>query len=292
MQVFFGGISGQTGEFRGQHRGKGLHRRFNRHFRVMHAQPLYHFTGIIEADLRCVGRRHHHRANPFRTQGIDGHTERQCRIDTTRHAEQDAGKAVFAAIVAHAEDQRLIGTGFDAQRWLQRSGLQAASGKIDDFQCFLERRQATAHAAFAVLRERSSLKNHFILPTDQVAQHRRQAASLVALSAQLERRRIKHQSQVSTRRGRGSIGTDGNGTSDTTNIQLIRRVTRHKIAQLILRKRLFAESCHAAPGTKQARRIETVPVLSQGMTDQDVDFRQGCRQCSEFLSTGGMKILT
>jgi hypothetical protein len=72
---------------------------------VAHAQARRHVAGVDPADVRGVGRGHHHRAHPVAPDCIHRHRQHQRGVDAARQAQQHAGKAVLANVVTHAQHQ-------------------------------------------------------------------------------------------------------------------------------------------------------------------------------------------
>ena len=68
---------GPPGQKRVEHAGEGLHRRRDGNFIITAAKMTGHGPRIIQAHLRRVGRRHHHRLHPLGSQGIDGNAQHQ-----------------------------------------------------------------------------------------------------------------------------------------------------------------------------------------------------------------------
>ena len=102
--------------------------------------------GVVEAHLRRVARRHHHRVHAIGAERIDGDRQRQRRIDAAGQPEHDAGEAMLADVVAHAEHERAVDARFFGQRRLDvprpRHRRAVDEIDIDRKESFLERRRA------------------------------------------------------------------------------------------------------------------------------------------------------
>jgi hypothetical protein len=64
-------------------------------------RAAHHLARVVQAHLRRVGRRHHHRAHLVGAERIDRDRQRQRRIDAARQADDRAREAVLAEVIAH-----------------------------------------------------------------------------------------------------------------------------------------------------------------------------------------------
>ena len=107
LNVFFGGVFCQAFKLGRQGLFETLKQGGNRNFVVTHTQALDHVTRIDPADVRGVGRRHHHRVDVVGPDGIHRNRQHQRRIDAAGQPQNRAFKAVLAQIVAHTQHQRV-----------------------------------------------------------------------------------------------------------------------------------------------------------------------------------------
>ena len=102
-------------------------------------------------------------------QRIDGHAQRQRRVDAAGKPNDRALEATLADVVAHAEHQRLVGLGHQRQFVGEVGGTQQATVNIDHTEGLLELRQAHLHGAGAVEGKRAAVEYQFVLAADEVA---------------------------------------------------------------------------------------------------------------------------
>ena len=183
MQVFFGGVFGQTRKLRSQ-RGAKLSKQFgNRDFVVAHLQASHHIARIDPADVLRVGRSHHHCPHFVSAQRIDGQRQDQGRVDAARQTQNDARKTVFANVVANAQHQGVPQLRVFVIMWAHLT-LQPLAIAL---QCDRKRRFDKAggtrrNLALCIQSKRAPFKHNFVLPTYQMSVNQGQPRFLYAFA--------------------------------------------------------------------------------------------------------------
>jgi hypothetical protein len=160
---------------RRQRRAKGVEHRADRDHVVAHPDAARHLGGVVQAHLRRVRRRHHHRAHALGPERIAGDGERQRRVDAAGEPEQRAGKAVLVQVVARAQAQRAVDFGLQRQFGGDGAGDRVRAVELEQLQRLLEERRLAHQLAAPVEHAGGAVEHQFVLPADQVHVHHRQA---------------------------------------------------------------------------------------------------------------------
>ena len=159
---------------------RALHRAFDRHDVVLHAERLGDGRGIVERVLRGEAIRQHHAAHALGAERIDRHRRAQRGIDAAGEAEHDALEAVLVDVVAQAEHAGgvvgLLGILGRRDRPVRAAPRSARARPVRRHHGLAERRQLERERAVGIERERGAVEHQLVLAADLVDVDERQAA--------------------------------------------------------------------------------------------------------------------
>ena len=123
---------------RRQQIAKGLKRAFNGNATKRDTQRPRLRLGINRADLGAIARRHRHRFNPIRAQGVRGDRQRQRGVNTAGQTDQYSRKTILLNIIANPAHQspihHCLGIGTWGHITRQRGQRLAVTNKRHDAQ--------------------------------------------------------------------------------------------------------------------------------------------------------------
>ena len=163
----------------GEHGGKGVDSRCDRHVVETDAKPPGAVLGILQALPTGVAGGEHEATDPVGPEGVGGHHCRDCRVHTPGKAKQDPWKAGLVHVIPKPQNHGVV----DFARPLHPPGDGGVGGRpaigslgpAHDADRFLEHGQAHDFAPASVEGEGRPVKHEFILTPHLVQVDHRKA---------------------------------------------------------------------------------------------------------------------